>query len=412
MSVSEDLETRLRSLSIDRGIDKGAAQGPPSRTIVTARPQAKRPRHIWRRVGGGLLLGIAGVVTAAFAPGERAPSFAAPVIAEATRLWDAASEVLASQESAAIVTQAAAQNVAQPATSRDTMALAEAARPAPETAKPVAATGPRVIGSGFVVAPTSVVLMSDIGGQVAQVEVEVGTRLKAGDPVVQLEQSDAELAVGLAHEAFRLAQARLRSARAAHAAAEAPLRRLETLEARGVGRRAELEDARLNLAVLSNGIAIAQSQVETARLTLQRAERDLEKHILRAPFDAVVVALPAAPGMMVSSGTSGGADEAGLMELMDVSHLYVDVDVAERNIAAIRRGQMAEIRLDAFPDRRLSAQVVAIDPRASREKATIRVRLKLDATDMADVRPNMSAKATFTNLSDRALAQLRINRSN
>ena len=96
---------------------------------------------------------------------------------------------------------------------------------------------------------------------------------------------------------------------------------------------------------------------------------------------------------------------------MDVSHLYVDVDVAERNIAEIQIDQMADVRLDAFPDRSFSAQVTVIDPRASREKATIRVRLRLDAEDLIGVRPNMSAKTTFINLTDRALAQLRLNGS-
>ena len=407
MSVSEDLETRLRSLSIDRGSVKAPAHGQPALSTVPKQPKATPPRRIWRRVGGLLLLGVAGVVALTFAFPDRAPSFAAPAITKATRLWDTASGVFASQERPADGSQV----TTQPAAPAETTVLAETTPATPEVAKPIAATGPRVIGSGFVVAPTSVVLMSDIGGQVELVDVEVGARLKAGDPVLRLEQSDAELAVGLAHEAFRLAQARLRSARADHAAAAAPLQRLETLEARGVGRRAELEDARLNLAVLTNSIAIAQSQVETARLTLQRAERDLEKHTLRAPFDAVVVDLPAAPGMMVSSGTNGGADEAGLMELMDVSHLYVDVDVAERNIAEIQIDQLADVRLDAFPDRSFSAQVSVIDPRASREKATIRVRLRLDDEDLIGVRPNMSAKATFINLTDRALAQLRLNGS-
>ncbi|GAB5434374.1 MAG: hypothetical protein EpisKO_37440 [Epibacterium sp.] len=100
------------------------------------------------------------------------------------------------------------------------------------------------------------------------------------------------------------------------------------------------------------------------------------------------------------------------MELMDISHLYVDVDVAERNIAAIGLDQSAEVRLDAFPERSFAAQVTMIDPRASREKATIRVRLRLEADDLIGVRPNMSAKATFINRTDRALAQLRLNGSN
>ena len=62
MSVSEDLETRLRSLSIDRGSDKAHAHGQPALSTVPTQPKATPPRRIWRRVGGLLLLGVAGVV--------------------------------------------------------------------------------------------------------------------------------------------------------------------------------------------------------------------------------------------------------------------------------------------------------------------------------------------------------------
>ncbi len=98
MSVSEDLETRLRSLSIDRGSNKAPAHGQPALSTVPKQPKATPPRRIWRRVGGLLLLGVAGVVALTLAFPDRAPSFAAPAITKATRLWDTASGVFASQE--------------------------------------------------------------------------------------------------------------------------------------------------------------------------------------------------------------------------------------------------------------------------------------------------------------------------
>ncbi|MCG7622236.1 efflux RND transporter periplasmic adaptor subunit [Epibacterium sp. Ofav1-8] len=400
MSNPDDLETRLRSLSIDR-----ADAAPRTASGSGSERRGRRSAPFWV-YGLGLVL-LAGGSALYLSPAlqDRAITLAAPLLEPAKKLLDQADPDQADPATPATGAEPPAAERHARASADDDTASASAAPPKP-------APGPRIVGSGFVVAPTSVILMSEIGGRVDSVDVTIGSRLDAGTPVLRLEDGNARLALDLAREDMRLAQARLDSARADHAAAAAPLRRLETLEARGIGKRAELEDAQLQLASLGHDISIARSQLETARLTLQRAQSDLEKHVLRAPFDAVVVDLPAAPGMTVSSGINGGADEAGLMELMDVSQLYVDVDVSERNIATIRRDQIAEVRLDAFPDRILAAQVSAIDPRASREKATIRVRLKLDTTDLDGVRPNMSAKATFTNLTDRALAQLRINGSN
>lgn len=385
MTDSDDLETRLRSLSIDRKAD--------------GQPQVRRRLRVWPYIA--LIPLVASAITLMVSSDLRRDMqlhLAALLPASETR---STAPVRADDE--ARQTRSAAAS-----TDQDTQ------RPGPNgnPAAPTASSQPKIIGSGHVVASRSVVLKSRIGGRVEQIKVRVGDHVKAGTPLLSLSRKAAEIDLALARERKRLVRARLDGARADHAVAQAAADRLEELVARGAGRRADGEDAALRLVRLVHAIEIEQSQLAAAGLEEQRAEMHLSQHVLRAPFDAVVVNMPAATGMLISSGESGGSDGAGLMTLMDVSRLFVDVEVAERNIASISHGQQAEIRLDAFPDRPLDAEVISIEPRASRERATITVRLALGRTNIPEIRPNMSAKATFVAPSDRTRARLSLTARN
>jgi hypothetical protein len=74
--------------------------------------------------------------------------------------------------------------------------------------------------------------------------------------------------------------------------------------------------------------------------------------------------------------------------------LEVDVDVNEAYIGRVQPGMSAEAVLDAYPDWKIPAHVVAIVPTADRGKATIKVRVALEKKD-ARVVPDMGARVSF-----------------
>ncbi len=385
MTDSADLETRLRSLSIERKADGQSG--------------VRRRRRIWPVIAlTPIVVSAVVLIVSSELRGDMQMRLATLFSASESRNpapGQAGDEARQTRSGAASHDQET-----------------ERPRSDEDTAAPIAPLQPTIIGSGHVVASRSVVLKSRIGGRVEQINVQVGDHVEAGAPVLSLSREAAEIDLALAREQKRLVRARLDGARADHAVAKAAADRLEELVARGVGRRAEGEDAALRMVRLVHAIEIEQSQLAAARLEERRAEMHLAQHVLRAPFDAVVVDMPAAPGMLIASGETGGADSAGLMTLMDVSRLFVDVEVAERNIAWIHRRQHAEIRLDAFPDTLLHAEVISIEPRASRERATVTVRLALERAVTPEILPNMSAKATFIAPSDRTRARLSLNARN
>ena len=252
-----------------------------------------------------------------------------------------------------------------------------------------------IIGSGYVVAPRSLLVKSEIAGRVKDLAVEVGDHIESGEPVAWLDTTKAELNLAIEKSQVELSLAQVAVACAEIDMAKAPLVRLEKLAEKKVVAQSVLEDAKLKIGRLAKNVVVELRKLETAQLRVRQAEDQISRHTIRAPFDAVVVERPAVPGMLLSSGEESGPNEAALMALIDISELYIDVDVAERHIGGISAGQAVQVRLDAYPNRVLDARVMSINPRASREKGTISVRSKFTTEDLSGVLPNMAAKVTF-----------------
>lgn len=255
---------------------------------------------------------------------------------------------------------------------------------------------PSIVGSGYVIALHELSVGAEIEGRVLQIAVETGQKVRKGDILVQLDDTNARLAHDVARANEAVTEARLDQAIAAAAQAAAPVIRLRPLVERGAASPAQLEDAELAQMQLEQSVEVARRQFILAKLQTEQAGAVLALHTIRAPFDAVVVDRAVVPGQLIAQMGQGAPNDTVLLTLFDTSSLFVDVDVAERNVAQVQVATLAEVRLDAFADRRLNAYVYAIDPRASREKGTVTVRLKLEPADHEGILVNMAAKVTFT----------------
>lgn len=115
----------------------------------------------------------------------------------------------------------------------------------------------------------------------------------------------------------------------------------------------------------------------------------LELCRLRAPFDGTVVGIDVEPGEAIS--LQGGRP---VIELADLSEIWVRVDVPETRIARVQLGARAEVVIDALGEERLEATVVEIAPVADRQSNTVSVAVRLDAPPQ-QLRPNMSARVSI-----------------
>jgi len=187
------------------------------------------------------------------------------------------------------------------------------------------------------------------------------------------------------------------------AAARAQLARAESnlaamLEEQSVpiaNARAQVAQAQASLAKLVEGpseeqVAIANAQVEQARISLEEAQDNLAQASLAAPFDGLVTDVYFAEGEWVAGPA---------VELVNTSTLQVVLNVDEIDVGHIRLGQTANITLEPWPDQTLSGEVRAISPKGTvaGQIVTFEVHLSFDAHDLP-VLTGMTANAELTTI--------------
>jgi RND family efflux transporter MFP subunit len=116
---------------------------------------------------------------------------------------------------------------------------------------------------------------------------------------------------------------------------------------------------------------------------------------IRAPFAGMVVSKNAQPGEMISPVSAGGGfTRTGICTIIDTDSLEIEVDVNESYIQRVLAGQRVSAVLDAYPEWRIPAEVIAIVPTADRQKATVRVRIGFLERDERVLR-DMGVKVAF-----------------
>jgi hypothetical protein len=99
----------------------------------------------------------------------------------------------------------------------------------------------------------------------------------------------------------------------------------------------------------------------------------------------------------ISAG--GGFTRTGICTIVDMSSLEIEVDVSESYINRVAKGQPVAATLDAYPNWRIPAKVIAIIPTADRQKATVKVRVGFEKLDPR-ILPDMSVKVAFQSAAD------------
>lgn len=164
---------------------------------------------------------------------------------------------------------------------------------------------------------------------------------------------------------------------------------------------AQVSSAQAQLDNLLNGptkaeLRAAEISVEQAQLNLDAAREALAQAQLRAPIAGAVLAVDVEVGQKVNAGLAAAT-------LADLSDLELTVNVAEVDVSKIQAGQIAEITIDALPDRVFTGVVDRIAPTSASESGVVNypVTIRLTGPDLAGVRPGMTAVATIR---DEALA--------
>lgn len=223
--------------------------------------------------------------------------------------------------------------------------------PPPQIAavKATSAAVPRyATGIGSLAAVHQVTITPEIGGRVTAIPFAPGAAVKAGDPLVQL--NDAPERGDLANYE---AQARW---------AAISLQRSQTLAVRQV--------------VAQETVDQNQTQLDQARAQIIKTEAIIAQKLIRAPFGGRLGVRQIELGQYVNPG-------AAIVTLTDLKELYVNFTLPSTMRAAIALGQEVEVTADAFPGRRFTAKITTIEPQIRTDTRTMMVQATMANPDEA-----------------------------
>ncbi len=261
---------------------------------------------------------------------------------------------------------------------------------------PSAAAASSVLdASGYVVARRQATVSSKVTGKVVDVFVEEGMRVEKDQVVALLDDTTQQAQLALS-------RAQVESSRAALAETAAQLRnarlerdRLRDLVERKLTSVSSVDAAEAAFDQLAARLETGREDVKVAERNVALAEDALSNMTIRAPFAGMVVTKNAQPGEMISPVSAGGGfTRTGICTIIDTDSLEIEVDVNEAYIQRVKPGQGVAATLDAYPDWRIPAEVIAIIPTADRQKATVKVRIGFLERDERVLR-DMGVKVAF-----------------
>ncbi|MCC6316608.1 MAG: efflux RND transporter periplasmic adaptor subunit [Gemmatimonadaceae bacterium] len=209
-------------------------------------------------------------------------------------------------------------------------------------------------------------------GRVVELGVDLGSRVRRGQVLVELESPE----VGQIRADEQQAEALVRIARE-------NFERERRLEQQGITSRKELLEAEADLRRAEAALRSA-----TDRLRVLGAGHGDGGHFdLFAPFDGVVVTRNMSLGQMASPTDT-------LVTIADLSRVWIELDIFERDFARVRPGQAVAVTTAAYVDRRFPGRIVYVADVLDPAKRTARARVEIPNGDGA-LKPGMFATATI-----------------
>jgi HlyD family secretion protein len=248
--------------------------------------------------------------------------------------------------------------------------------------------------TGYVVAQSVSAVACKVAGKVKAQHVRQGTKVKAGDVLLEIDPSDQNASIATAASQAAASRARIMTAKANLAETQLQAQRAQSLAQEGIGPKGNADDLNARAASLKEMVKASEAEAKAADALTSALRVNLGNYTVIAPIAGTVVNKPPELGEFVGPQPAGVAIDMGGVQIADFTTLQVEVDVAESRLSQVKMGGPAEIVLDAFPAKRFRGKAVEITPKVNRTKATLTVKVAF-VDDNDGVLPDMAARVSF-----------------
>jgi HlyD family secretion protein len=248
-----------------------------------------------------------------------------------------------------------------------------------------------VTATGSVQPTNHVDISSELSGTIRKVHVDFNSAVKVGQALAELDTDKLAATVESSKARVAAAKAKVEEARATSVEKERDLKRKSDLAGRKVVSTLELDAARAAHDRAVASLASARADVGVAAAELKLNEANLAKARIVSPINGVVLMRNADPGQTVASSLQAPV----LFTIAeDLRQMEVQVDVDEADVGKVKEGQRATFAVDAYPERRFSAQIreLRYGSEVVQGVVTYKAVLSTDNSELL-LRPGMTATA-------------------
>jgi cobalt-zinc-cadmium efflux system membrane fusion protein len=304
-----------------------------------------------------------------------------------------------------------------PATSTSTNA-SPASVPAQSSAIETEIVAPQTIAgvipaTGKILIPeNSVAVIGPVNeGRIVRLYAGQGTRVRKGQKLADLESADIDQAEADYLKALADYQNALRSSAAEIKLAQESYDRNKLLYEQKITAGKNLQSAEHDLEVAK---AAGENSVNGTKAALTAARRHLlilglndatidalakrtdlaATFSLNSPIDGIVIERNATVGASVGT-------DANLFKIIDLSRVWIDADVFEKDLSRVRPGQEVKLKVTAFPESTFSGKVIWINSVVDPETRTVKVRTEVANPD-GRLKPDMFANVQIVTDLNRA----------
>ncbi len=220
-----------------------------------------------------------------------------------------------------------------------------------------------------------VTIFPEVTGRIEKIYVKEGQYVGKGDLVAEIDYEKTALTVKQTESQLKSAETNLEGLKKNY-------ERMERLYAQKVVSEKTFDDTKTTLEAASYGVEALRSQLDMAKIRLKDSK-------ITSPISGVVSKKYIDEGELVTEASMTKSDP--LATIVDIGRVRITVAVGEKDISKIKKGQRAEITLDAYPDKRFSGEVYNIFPEVDFQTRTAQVEISVNNTDRS-LKPGMFAR--------------------
>ncbi len=225
-----------------------------------------------------------------------------------------------------------------------------------------------------------------ISGKVKAVEVEMGDKVRKGQVLARIDDSDFAAQVKQAKAALAMARAGLEQARANYENARENYEKYKKLYEEGAVSKQQFDSIKLQYEIaraqyekaqgeVSSTMKGAEAQVVQAEAALELAQSQLDATRITSPISGIVFMKNIEPGEMA-------APAAPVFTIVDIDKVVAQVDVSERIVNEIEKGQVVKVKVDAVENGVFKGRITHIAPAADPRTKKFPVKIEIDNPEM------------------------------